>query len=226
MREKYSNSPADELAGGKWLFAQGCNFSLGVVSLDGLPTSGEIEIAFAGRSNVGKSSLLNALTGRRGLARTSNPPGRTQELNFFKLAPNRDNGPWLVDMPGYGYARESKTKILAWNKLLNAYLRGRSNLRRAFVLVDSRHGLKPNDLEMFDQLDIAAVSYQVILTKSDKISGADQKAVLQDTADLLRKRPAAYPEIIQTSSETGMGVDILRKTIADLVDLSALGYKG
>ena len=151
MREKYSNSPADELAGGKWLFAQGCNFSLGVVSLDGLPTSGEIEIAFAGRSNVGKSSLLNALTGRRGLARTSNTPGRTQELNFFKLAPNRDNGPWLVDMPGYGYARESKTKILAWNKLLNAYLRGRSNLRRAFVLVDSRHGLKPNDLEMFDQ---------------------------------------------------------------------------
>ena len=215
----------DFLAAGHWLFAQGCDFVLGVVSLSGLPTDNAMEIAFAGRSNVGKSSLLNGLTGRKNLARTSNTPGRTQELNFFRLAPNRPGGPWLVDMPGYGYARESKNKIAAWNELLTTYLRGRANLRRVFVLIDSRHGLKANDMAMLDDLDVTAVVYQIVLTKADKISAADQERVVADTKARLVKRPAAYPDVILTSSETGLGLGELRGTVATLVDLNAIGYK-
>ena len=216
-------------AAGKWLFARGCEFRLGVVNVDALPPADRPEVAFAGRSNVGKSSLLNAITNQKALARTSNTPGRTQELNFFMLAPSlQANGlkgvAWLVDLPGYGYARESKTKIAAWNRLLEQYLRGRPNLRRVFVLVDSRHGLKANDLAMMDDFDRTAVSYQVVLTKSDKISRTALAAVTEKTQNALSKRVAAHPEIIATSSEKVLGIDDVRGAIASLVELDALGY--
>ena len=186
-------------------------------------------MAFAGRSNVGKSSLLNAITGQKALARTSNTPGRTQELNFFMLAPalearGLEGAAWLVDLPGYGYARESKTKIAAWNRLLEQYLRGRPNLRRVFVLIDSRHGLKANDLSMMDDFDRTAVSYQVVLTKSDKISPAALATATEQTQMALSKRVAAHPEILATSSEKAVGIDDVRGAIAGLVELDALGY--
>lgn len=218
---------AERLAGGRWLFAQPCNFKMGVVNAGGLPAADRTEIAFAGRSNVGKSSLINALTGHKALARTSSTPGRTQELNFFALAEREPGNPalWMVDMPGYGYAKESKSKIAAWNALLRDYLRGRVNLRRVFVLIDARHGLKANDFDILDLLDEAAVSYQIVLTKADKPRPAEFEAVNGEVKIALAKRPAAHPEIMATSAVKGRGINPLRAEIAGLVDLSAVGYK-
>ncbi len=213
---------------GAWLFQQPCAFARGVVSLSGLPETEGIEIAFAGRSNVGKSSLINALTGQKGLARTSNTPGRTQELNFFLPAADRQNGNilWLVDLPGYGYARESKQKIAAWNALLTDYLRGRPQLRRIFVLIDSRHGLKKNDIEMLDMLDKAAIIYQIILTKSDKLKPPALADREQETQARISRRPAAHHQLIMSSAHKNLGLDSVRNEIAALVDMKKLGYKG
>jgi GTP-binding protein len=184
-------------------------------TLDFLPDMAVNEVAFAGRSNVGKSSLLNALTNRNGLARTSNTPGRTQELNFFDVGePLRFR---LVDMPGYGYAKAPKDIVRKWKFLVNDYLRGRAALKRALVLIDSRHGIKDVDTDMLDMLDGAAVSYRIILTKSDKIKASELATVTQQTADAIRKRPAAHPDIIATSSEKGMGIPQLRAAVLEAV---------
>ncbi len=207
-------SPADDerTEFGRKLFAQPCTFFMGVARLDGLPDPGLPEIAFAGRSNCGKSSLLNALTGRRALARTSNTPGRTQQLNFFVLGEKL----WLVDMPGYGYARASKTDIAAWTQTVRDYLRGRPTLRRLCVLIDGRHGIKANDEEMMAMLDAAAVSYQIVLTKVDKLSAGGLAARLEATAKALKTHPAALPDPIATSARNGSGVAQLRAEIAML----------
>lgn len=184
-------------------------------TLDFLPDMAVNEVAFAGRSNVGKSSLLNALTNRNGLARTSNTPGRTQELNFFDVGePLRFR---LVDMPGYGYAKAPKDIVRKWKFLVNDYLRGRAALKRALVLIDSRHGIKDVDTDMLDMLDGAAVSYRIVMTKSDKIKASELNAVMQKTADAIRKRPAAHPDIIATSSEKGMGIPELRAAVLESV---------
>nr|WP_210272807.1 ribosome biogenesis GTP-binding protein YihA/YsxC [Chthonobacter rhizosphaerae] len=199
------------------MFARPWRFVRGMATVADLPfATGGLEVAFAGRSNVGKSSLINALTGQGGLARTSNTPGRTQELNLF--VPERDAGIALVDMPGYGYAEAPKDKVDVWNELIRAYLRGRPNLRRVYVLIDARHGIKKNDEEVMTVLDKAAVSYQVVLTKIDKIKPAGVDKLLADTAEKIRKRPAAYPQVIATSSEKGAGLDDLRAAIAAILD--------
>ncbi len=190
-----------------WIFLKGC------VRVSDLPADDIVEIAFAGRSNVGKSSLINALVGQSALARTSNTPGRTQELNLF--AP-QEGGIRLVDMPGYGFAKAPKPAVEKWNKLIHQFLRGRPNLRRVYVLVDARHGPKPNDATVMNELDKAAVSYQVVLTKADKLSEKDLGGVLDMTAKFIAKRPAAHPEIILTSSEKGLGIDVLRREVARL----------
>lgn len=197
---------------GRLLFARPWRFILGTPTLAGLPEPKGIEIAFAGRSNVGKSSLINVLVGQKALARTSNTPGRTQELNFFAA----DAGPVIVDMPGYGYARASKRLVKGWTRLLFDYLRGRANLRRVYLLIDARHGIKENDREALDILDKAAVSYQIVLTKTDKLKPTELEETLGETRKALAKRPAAYPEIIATSAETGLGIDVLRAEIAAL----------
>ena len=197
------------------LFARPWTFLRGVTKVDDLPPPQAVEVAFAGRSNVGKSSLINALTGQGGLARTSNTPGRTQELNLFR--PEADPGLLVVDMPGYGYAEAPKDKVDVWNRLIRDYLRGRQNLARVYVLVDSRHGLKRNDEEVMDLLDKAAVSYQVVLTTIDKIKAAGVPKLLEATASAIRKRPAAYPAIIATSSEKGEGLEELRAAIMTAV---------
>ncbi|MET1047380.1 MAG: ribosome biogenesis GTP-binding protein YihA/YsxC [Hyphomicrobium sp.] len=206
---------ADEIEKGRRLFTRAWTFSRGTPDLDHLPPDDRPEIAFAGRSNVGKSSLINALVGQLRLARASNTPGRTQELNFF-TEPEAEL--YLVDMPGYGFAEAPKDKVAAWNKVLRAYLAGRRTLLRVFVLIDARHGMKPVDDEVMALLDGAAVSYQVVLTKVDKISKTDLEKVAERTQKALAKHPAAFPAIILTSSEKGMGFEELRATIAQLLE--------
>jgi GTP-binding protein len=203
-----------DLEAGRLLFARPFAFVKGCVRIADLPPPDRLEVAFAGRSHVGKSSLINALTGTRDLARTSNTPGRTQELNIFESS---DRELRIVDMPGYGFAQAPRDKVAAWTKLIHSYLTGRPNLRRVYVLVDGRHGPKANDLTVMNQLDKSAVSYQIVLTKSDKPSVSELDAVIGATKAAIAKRPAAHPELIVTSSETRFGIDQLRAEIAALV---------
>ncbi|MEM8580400.1 MAG: ribosome biogenesis GTP-binding protein YihA/YsxC [Pseudomonadota bacterium] len=197
---------------GRRLFAGPVDFLKGVVAMDGLPPADRLEVCFAGRSNVGKSSLINALTGRKALARTSNTPGRTQEINFFTLGDSK----YLVDVPGYGFAEAPVAVVQKWQALLKAYLTGRQSLRRAFVLIDARHGVKAVDEEILSLLDTAAVTFQVVLTKADKVKEKDRIRILAQVRAALAKHPAAYPELIVTSSEKGWGIPTLRAVIAGL----------
>jgi GTP-binding protein len=205
-----------EIARGKALFKEPCTFVKGVVRIDDLPKDRRLEVAFAGRSNVGKSSLINALTGRTSLARVSDTPGRTRELNFFTLG--KDGALYLVDMPGYGYARASKGAVKGWTRLISDYLKGRRELKRAFLLIDARHGIKPNDKETMKLLDEAAVSYQVVLTKADKPKASELAAIQTKVASELAKHPAAYPQILTTSARLGGGIDELRAAVASLLE--------
>ncbi len=206
--------PPDEAAreAGRLLFAGPVDFVKGVTAMEALPPADRIEVCFAGRSNVGKSSLINALTGRKALARASNTPGRTQEINYFALGPAR----YLVDLPGYGFAEAPKPVVEKWQRLLKSYLAGRPTLRRAFVLIDARHGVKAVDEEILALLDRSAVTFQAVLTKADKISRAQLEATVGQVRDALAKHPAAYPEITVTSAEKGEGIETLRAIIATM----------
>ena len=197
---------------GRLLFAKPCVFVLGAARLQDIPEARLLEIAFAGRSNVGKSSLLNALTGRKALARVSDTPGRTRELNFFRL----DDQLMLTDLPGYGFARVSKADSAHWTALVMDYLRGRPNLRRVILLIDSRRGLLKNDIEVMELLDRAAVSYQLILTKADKLKPADLAQIESKVLAESVRHGAAYPELIATSSLSGQGISELRAALAEL----------
>ncbi|MCY4238728.1 MAG: ribosome biogenesis GTP-binding protein YihA/YsxC [Rhodospirillaceae bacterium] len=205
-----SSKKVADLEEGRRLFAQDCAFVFSLVRIRDLPPAALPEVAFAGRSNAGKSSLINALTNRKTLARTSNTPGRTQQVNFFNLG----NRMHLVDLPGYGYARASKHKMQSWNALTRAYLRGRSALRRVCLLIDSRHGLKPNDEEIMAVLDKAAVSYQIVLTKIDKLHEERLKACLTNTGKKAVGHPACHPDIAATSAEKACGIAELRAALA------------
>jgi GTP-binding protein len=203
-----------DLARGEALFKGPCTFIKGVTRVADLPRDGRAEVAFAGRSNVGKSSLINALTGRTSLARVSVTPGRTRELNFFVLG--KDGALYLVDMPGYGYAQASKAQVKGWTRLIGDYLKGRRELKRVFLLIDARHGIKPSDKETMTLLDEAAVSYQVVLTKADKPKAAELETIEATVATDLAKHPAAYPQILVSSARTGAGIEELRAAIAAL----------
>jgi GTP-binding protein len=198
---------------GRMLFASGTDFVKGVVAMSGLPPADRLEVCFAGRSNVGKSSLINAVTGRKALARASNTPGRTQEINFFTASDSH----YLVDLPGYGYANAPVKVVEKWQHLLKQYLSGRQSLRRAFVLIDMRHGVKPVDEEILSLLDSAAVPFQCVMTKTDKIKDINREKTLAQVRQTLSKHPAAFPEIVLTSSEKGTGIATLRAIIATLV---------
>jgi len=197
---------------GRKMFAGETDFVKGVVAMDGLPEADRPEVCFAGRSNVGKSTLINALTGRKGLARASNTPGRTQEINYFTVGETH----YLVDLPGYGYANAPVAVVEKWQRLLKNYLRGRVTLRRAFVLVDARHGVKSVDEEIMALLASAAVTFQCVMTKTDKLKKGDLDKVLVQVREKLQKFPSAYPELIITSSEKGEGIETLRAIIAGL----------
>lgn len=199
---------------GRKLFAGQIDFVKGVVGMDGLPPPDRPEVCFAGRSNVGKSSLINALTGRRGLARASNTPGRTQEINYFDLSEQA----YLVDLPGYGFAKAPVPVVAKWQRLLKAYLQGRVTLRRAFVLIDSRHGVKAVDEEIMTLLDSAAVTFQVVMTKADKVKENDRAKVLAQVRIALQKHPAAFPEMVLTSAEKGDGIATLRCIVKGLTE--------
>lgn len=205
--------PAPEaLETGRLLFAGPIDFAKGVVAMEGLPPADRLEVCLAGRSNVGKSSLINALTGRRAVARTSNTPGRTQEINYFAVGEKL----WLVDLPGYGFAEAPPAVVARWQALLKAYLAGRPTLRRAFVLIDARHGIKAVDHEIMGLLDKAAVTFQVVLTKADKIGARAMAETLAQVRGDLARHPAAFPELLVTSSETGEGIAALRALIATM----------
>ena len=204
---------------GRLLFARECRFVMGAARLEDIPDAVLPEISFAGRSNVGKSSLINALTGRRGLARTSRTPGRTQQINFFEF----DGVLALVDLPGYGWARASKHKVRDWTLLMHAYIAGRPTLRRLCLLVDSRHGLMAPDRDLIALLDRAGVSYQAVLTKADKPDSAAVSEVRADLADELARHPAAHPEILTTSARTGAGIEALRAALGSLADAKRMG---
>jgi GTP-binding protein len=207
--EAVSDEVAEKAAA---LFKTPASFVLGVTEVAALPQGDRVEIAFAGRSNVGKSSLLNALLSRRSLARVSNTPGRTRELNYFAVGDRL----FIVDMPGYGYAKAPKSLVKGWTHLIHDYLRGRAQLKRVMLLIDSRHGVKSSDKEIMTLLDKAAVSYQAVLTKADKPKAGNLKQVLNETAEELKKHPAAYPKVLATSAVSVEGIEELREAIAEL----------
>lgn len=198
------------------LFAHDCNFVAGAVSFEGMPAPTAPEIAFAGRSNVGKSSLINALTGRKTLARVSHTPGRTQQINFFSLDDDRLR---IVDLPGYGYAQVSKTQVASWTETVKLYLKGRVPLRRVMLLIDGRHGIKPNDKEIMELLDRAAVPYRIVLTKADKVKKPEMAERVEATREAAKQHPAALPDVLVTSSSEGFGIDGLRAEVARVADL-------
>ncbi|HEY7766492.1 MAG TPA: ribosome biogenesis GTP-binding protein YihA/YsxC [Aestuariivirgaceae bacterium] len=213
MSDRQESESQALIEAGRKLFAGPVSFLMGVAKLEQLPQAFPAEVAFGGRSNVGKSSLINAIAGRHDLARASNTPGRTRELNYFIADEGRLA---LVDMPGYGYAKAEKAAVSRWQRLIRSYLKGRPGLRRVFILIDARHGLKPPDRDTMDLLDESAVSYQAILTKTDKCSQAELARVRTGVEEEMRKRPAAHPEIIVTSSKTGAGIAELRAELAKL----------
>ena len=213
MAEDISEEEKERLARGRELFNKKCDFVLSVANLNQLPAGDRVEVAFAGRSNVGKSSLINALFGQKKLAKTSSTPGRTQQLNYFNL----DDKLYLVDLPGYGFAKAPKDIVKNWQKLINSYLVGRATLRRVFLLIDSRHGIKKIDEEIMEMLDKAAVTYQIVLTKIDKISTKELEKVLTATDRIVREHTAAHVTILKTSSEKNLYLDELKAETADLL---------